>query len=635
MSSLAFRTVVLSRDILARLMQNVSLNRLLYHRAYAVCGNVVQSTSDVVSIRRVSTSAPSIPDAHKPQFVNDGQVQAAAQTNHILPRVRQAQDIAVNDLQATLEAHRARNRENTIRKILVPPLTAKVQPCDWQEELNYSGDLKKPLLQETDINANSQSTNEAKKKISLPLWPADSIQAWRMGAIDARRYARTSRSFRNEEVLEYRGTPQRTKSIWKILPDNEGQISRRISRPWLGYLEHDSDDPHQRLSQEIRAFEAYMRLTPAEELASNIIFSDLSAALEPFHRSTLIGSRSTGLATPISDLDVSVEVDHSHALHAWKGWSVESRSRRRIRTEMLLLLRETLSISQAFSRPKLIYARVPIVQAKHIATNLKIQLQITAPPESQQAHTTAVLEEIPSLRPLYIALRYALEIRNLTTVYEGGLGSYSLLIMIVTALKHANEQFASDDLARQLLHVLKFWGMANTYDTGYSVNPGGIIAKKNDGLLNLNEYLASSGNPFSFNLQKPYLLCLQDPADYHNDLGRNVYAIKHIQATLLAMHDKIQKIMFNMPYLFRPTTRQTRNLLGPLVQADYGHFELHRTRVERYSMPGKGSDIDESPQSIMKDAAERAKLYRERHGHAGVSIKRIPQPTHFRTFKVA
>ncbi|KAL9125086.1 MAG: hypothetical protein Q9217_005658 [Psora testacea] len=450
--------------------------------------------------------------------------------------------------------------------------------------------------------------------------------------------------FAREEVFEYRGARQRVQGAWEIKTDGDGHLARLATRPWLEYMVEDSDDPHERLSHEIRAFEAYMRLTPAEESASSLVFSELSAALEPRYHSILIGSRSTGLATPISDLDVSIGLKRHNPAHQWEDWSVESKAKqRRGTTEMLTLLREILRASEGFSSATLVHARVPIVRAKHIATDLEIQLQIMMTNGSQQAFTRAYLEDYPSLRPLYVCLRYALEIRNLTQVYEGGLGSYSLLIMIVTALKYANDQFASKDLARQLLHILKFWATANLYDNGYSTNPLGLFAKKqgsSEEQWTLTERLTRSRNAQlssidkmnKYNPQKPYLLCLQDPASYDNDLGKNTYAIKHIQATFASIHDKILKVILEMPLVFVPKNRRSRSLLGPLVQADYTHFEQHRSRVERYSMPTTRRSDDYHSRRTMEDAAERAKGYKERHS-AEVKIRYFRQNGFFRKYR--
>lgn len=42
---------------------------------------------------------------------------------------------------------------------------------------------------------------------------------------------------------------------------------------------------------------------------------------------------------------------------------------------------------------------------------------------------------------------------------------------------------------------------------------------------------------------QPYMLCLQDPADPENDLGRKGYGFKHIQATLKHLHTNIVKAL--------------------------------------------------------------------------------------------
>lgn len=370
-----------------------------------------------------------------------------------------------------------------------------------------------------------------------------------------------------------------------------------------------------------------MRLSPREEAAAQLVISDVNSvmcqksAVKPL---TLLGSRSTGLATPISDFDFTFALPHSLP----GGWKIppsedsvshaelpNSKIKQKAQKALAKMV-PYFRLSSKFGDTEFVrFARVPIIRSKHVATGLDVQIQTMAPYQAAHEHTIAYLSEFPSLRPLYILLRYCLELRNLTTVFEGGLGSYSILMMIVTALKHSSGKFASDDLGGQLMYVLEFYGKANLYEVGFSANPPRVFEKQKKG-WSLEErnvrftdpQLSGIDRMKTFYPRKPYLLCLQDPANDLNDLGKNAYAIKHIQATFCGLRKSIEKRMKN------PTVKDsdgsTLSYLERLVSADYRHFELGRSRVERFADPKKRNDRDYSVESILKQYEERLNWYK-------------------------
>ena len=595
-------------------------------------GNLAPNVVHTDRARQLSTSPSWFLSISKSRSVGDHGLQAAKTAGNLLGGAGDNSNVIVDDLAATLESHRARNRASIIRRVAVSPPASETRKYRNAKKANKHLGLANQPLDKAAVNGRAK-----KNKPPSPLtdWPADSVQAHRLAKKTDPGLVRPSTCPKDDEILEYRGRPLGAYRKW----DMKANSKSHMTRPWLLYRNQVGHDPYERLSHEIRAFEAYVRLTPAEEVAANHVFSAVSAALEPRYRSILMGSRSTGLATTTSDLDISVEFKPNDPAHDWEDWSVGDTSTRKKKTlAMLFLLEEIFSASEIFSSVQLIHARVPIVRAKHVATNLEVQLQVMASLELQHAFIKTYLEDLPSFRPLYVSLRFALEIRHLTTVREGGLGSYTLLMMIVVALKHADEQIASGDLGRRLLHVLAFWGSANLYDNGYSVHPLGQFAKKQgskEEQLTTTDLPTYSDNAQRLGIEKtnrydpqrPYLLCLQDPAKHDNDLGRNAYAIKHIQVTFLHIHENILKLM-----LKAGPSKDTQNisLLGPLVQANYEDFESHRSRVERFSTPERGSNLVYHSQQASKDAVERAEAYKKRHGYAHVGLNYTSLSSWFR-----
>ncbi len=386
-----------------------------------------------------------------------------------------------------------------------------------------------------------------------------------------------------------------------------------------------------------------MRLSPQEEAASQLVISDVNSVArnEPEIESlTLLGSRSTGLATPISDFDFTFTLPDSNP----GGWGLPSSEASASQAQSsdsdnklkavraLRKVDRRFRYSPKFSNTDFVrYARVPIIRSKHVPTGLDVQIQTLAPYQAAHDYIAAYLSEFPSLRPLYIILRYCLEVRGLTTVYEGGLGSYSVFMMLVTALKHSSGKFASDDLGGQLLHVLEFYGKADLYKFGFSADPPRIFEKQREG-WSLEERVARTTDlqlsgidqMQKFYPRKPYLLCLQDPVNDLNDLGKNAYAIKHIQATFNKAKESIEAILEGGNEKLDDRVKgRIWSCLDSLVRANYIPFEVRRSKIERYANPGKLNDQDFSKERINKEFEKRLNRHK---GTAEEEDDNLPEP---------
>lgn len=322
-----------------------------------------------------------------------------------------------------------------------------------------------------------------------------------------------------------------------------------------------------------------MTLTPIEEAAFNLIESDIKLLVHEklsSNRISVIGSYSTGLATPSSQIEFSLSLPSFEKDPMTRGPSSARPEALRAGRIALGTIHEALLKSNGYRDINLSRSHGALVTATHCQTGLTIQISTLTSPLPTQEYTIAYLSEYPTLRPLFFLLRYVLETRNLTNVYEGGFGAYSILIMIVAALKHAEGQFAPDDLANHLIYILKFYAGANLYKFGFSADPPRVLPKRASPKARYHDRLAS------LYPRKPYLLYLRDPANSLNDLGSKAYAIKHVQKLLgLAM----TSILDNVECWDResPGKRRAREggILNPLVMANYTVFEKGRERVRK------------------------------------------------------
>jgi non-canonical poly(A) RNA polymerase PAPD5/7 len=91
------------------------------------------------------------------------------------------------------------------------------------------------------------------------------------------------------------------------------------------------------------------------------------------------------------------------------------------------------------------------------------------------------------------------------------------------------------------------------------------------------------------------MLCLRDPADETNDLGRKAIAIKHVQTTFKKLCYELDRNM---------TVNTRASLLGPLVGSSYMLSKDHRERLRKY-----GSKLSKQ---LKASLAAKAKLVRDR-----------------------
>lgn len=191
------------------------------------------------------------------------------------------------------------------------------------------------------------------------------------------------------------------------------------------------------------------------------------------------GSHRTGLASPLSDIDIgfylpSLQKDPNGE----RGPSpLRPEAQQKIRRKLGAIGRATEQIPNFAARETIFSARYPLFRMVHQPTGLEIQIV------SARVHTDTVqtvenyIMEFPQLRTLYMVIKEALAARGLDDVRLGGLGSYSLLNMIVTSFKLKNIS-KTDSLGRCLITFLHFYAHFNTRSFCLSVDPPSIHPKR-------------------------------------------------------------------------------------------------------------------------------------------------------------
>lgn len=162
-----------------------------------------------------------------------------------------AQDVVIDDLSATLHAHRASNRASVIRKIaapsdipdlfLRPSINEKHQSeGSPSEDLTEGIALAKNGLKSGVTGDQAEQTQQGQIAGSR-IWPADSVQAQEGYGRRSRKRVRKRAGdnfVKSRGVLEYTGVPFLPRGSWEY-----GRSSTPLlQRPWLAYMEESSGD---------------------------------------------------------------------------------------------------------------------------------------------------------------------------------------------------------------------------------------------------------------------------------------------------------------------------------------------------------------------------------------------------------
>lgn len=363
-------------------------------------------------------------------------------------------------------------------------------------------------------------------------------------------------------------------------------------------MNHIKQRATERLTAEIRAADTFLTPSASELTAAREVQGELAKwtkeTFKPFVKYELMGSRVTGMASSISDIDVKVHFTSSY-------------EEKKDKVEILGALYRQMKQSAREDVPfitncYLSQTRVPIIELTHGPTGLTIQIQSASNEPGNEDVIRGLAADHLSLRPLFRILKQTLKMRGCASGQHGGLTSYPLLIMIAVSLKLHVLEVNQTDLGQSLLDFLKFWAQIDFYKTAIvhvPCDPLGYLAppvdlKEEFGSAEATERMVAAivddpvgARPVLFEKNKSlgkyhessndFMMVLYDPADPYNDLGRSAHLIKHIQATLMKIRQDVEKDMEK--YDANSSTASRVSFLRHLIEGDYSLYNIERKRV--------------------------------------------------------
>jgi non-canonical poly(A) RNA polymerase PAPD5/7 len=263
-------------------------------------------------------------------------------------------------------------------------------------------------------------------------------------------------------------------------------------------------------------------------------------------------------------------------------------------------LRAAFETSGRYSFCRYLDAKYPVITVKHRKTGLTVNLSSAPKVVSCSYYMRYYLAEHPELLTIYRIIKHALKIRGLHCGRADTIDSYTIFNMILAVIKQHPTQQPPYHNGTLLLQFLEFWSNADTVNNAFAADPPYVFDKANKNLVGLEKdnvrllhdpllragtaYLSAQNwkykKQFGYN---PYMLCLQDPGDPFNDLGRYCYRFNDIQATFGWLHKELLARIkaWDAMETDAMDTHLGRNkmqpLLAPLVGKKYG--QLQRTRV--------------------------------------------------------
>ncbi|OGM45959.1 hypothetical protein ABOM_005184 [Aspergillus bombycis] len=475
-----------------------------------------------------------------------------------------------SSLPRTLEAHRSSNRTSLVRKVF---------------DRTPSRDL-----------ARSVTPVEEALALKLPGKPVSpKATAQFVSPGPSTRTASNIHTLKNDPV-----NITQTISCDRIRWDVNTEQCRWEQSPWMSYRDSGREQPNAfvQLDAEIRALEEYLLPTPPEQDRVNHIVSQVTSMLRGVIPQTpqVIGSRRTGFAMSHSDLDFILPVpDPARSIDKVRRPSPTRPQILSFHSYLLSRVEFTLQHCSSFSdRIKLSGKWNSILTAVHHDTGIRVQFQCGEGLPSSVEYICDYYAEYPAIRPLYMVIRLILEAQELFGSHKSSIGPDTLVMLIVAFLKMNHGRFQeSRSLGEQLLAFLKVYGSeVDLRSTCVSVDPPSFFdastvkdtvkiydaedlpahLRGQRALVNRKKTAAIKRN-----ISAASRLCLQDPANYMNDLGRTCSRTCELQDVLLRAYDRLNTCLGAWERHKHGGLRNS--LLAPVLRANFDDFGKVRAQI--------------------------------------------------------
>jgi non-canonical poly(A) RNA polymerase PAPD5/7 len=264
------------------------------------------------------------------------------------------------------------------------------------------------------------------------------------------------------------------------------------------------------LHQEIEDFVQWISPTEEEKKMRQDIFNRIASAVHqlwPQARVEIIGSYKTELCLPTSDVDLVILGATKDSMDVGPLFQLSS-------------LLEEKRVTWPNGAKVITTAKVPIIKFQEMKSRcyVDIAFEVNTGIENTKI-VQSFLAQYPLLRPLTLVIKYYLKQNYLNDTWSGGIGSYTLVILIISYLQNhgkGKESVETDNLGELLIGFFEFYGRKFDYTEQ-------VISVKDKCYYDKNSRKW-------FNEQYPDSLSVEDPHNPDIDVGLACFQIAKAKA---------------------------------------------------------------------------------------------------------
>ncbi|KAJ3916870.1 hypothetical protein F5877DRAFT_45742 [Lentinula edodes] len=296
--------------------------------------------------------------------------------------------------------------------------------------------------------------------------------------------------------------------------------------PWIDGLDlFGCHNVAELLHKEVEAFTKWISPSPVEDEIRSLLVRQITSAITSRYLDADVypfGSYATKLYLPTGDIDLVV---------------MSETMRMTDKHVVLRSLAEVIKRNGIASNVSIIAkAKVPII--KFVTTHGHIPVDVSINQGNGTVGADVVngfLRDIIALRALVMITKMFLSQRSMNEVYTGGLGSYSIVSLVISFLQmhpkiRRGEIDADQSLGVLLIEFFELYGSFFNYENvGISVRDGGTyFNKRQRGWYNDTSNYKGKGGASS--------LSIEDPIDISNDISSGSYGFAKVRATFAGAH---------------------------------------------------------------------------------------------------
>lgn len=318
------------------------------------------------------------------------------------------------------------------------------------------------------------------------------------------------------------------------------------------------------LHEEIEDFYQWMVPSPEEHGMRQGVVDKIQRCIQtvwPAAQVHIFGSFKTGLYLSTSDIDLVVV----------GRWEV-----------LPLKTLEKALLDQKIADPSMLKvldkASVPIIKLTDRDSKVKVDISFNMASGLKAVELIKMYKkEFPPLPKLIYVLKQFLLQRDLNEVFTGGLSSYCLIMMVVSFLQLHPRTDAADTAANLGVLLIEFFEL---YGRSFNYTSTAIRVRGDGSYLPKEQMEMDMPGG-----QKPSLLCIEDPLQQGNDVGKSSYGALQVRQAFDWAYGQLSRSVSA-----KGSSLQSPSTLSKILKIDSATIEYREWVKKRFPVPSQNED---------------------------------------------